>query len=676
MSEPILSYQWERKPFSGTYASISGATSNTLNLTGLSIPVNHKDSYRCLVSADQGVSPVYSNECLLYLFTDITITTQPTNTFSEFGDAVFTCSAIADPPTSLYYIWQKAESSNPLVFTDISPQNNTNNTLSLSNLTFENDNGDKYRCRVVASDGTGQTISDAGTLTLPDPSIIPIITITQQPKNVLITGDVNLPVSVSGAATISIGGTPTYTWEYLNSKVSGVADSVLMTNPNWQPIISNMILFNFDTNTEDSGDFNRATTNNGATLNTGIKKYGTGSLFCANGGVKISDQMSHLKFALNSDFTIEGWFYFNSNNIGYQPLICAETGVDCSAWVLVIENNNTLRFYGLDGTEYFGGWTTSVSTSFVPDTSKWYHICVMRSYKTIKIFIDGAEVGSLIQTTSDHRIFGGNITIGGYDYFPSGPRNFNGYIDDVRIVHGKAVYNMSGFSPPSGSLSKYAESTNTISKRFIYDLTVDGSDDITQSIYAYFVPAARDKRVRLKVTYPRAEPVYSNIIRYVFPISGYYFYQAVLGAESFNMWMPDGTTETINGITYTNYSIPLGINLTVVLSDETVFFAVEPPADTFWYNDNASLFTLEYSMDAINWTLADSGGFKYGSFGPNVFLYLPVQNIQGSVYYRVRFFDTWPYDTNNGTDSTPASTYFYPLTGGPINFKINWQNDD
>lgn len=667
-----LSYQWQRKPNGGSYSDIVGAISATLSLSGLVEAINDLDSYRCVVSGNRGASTVVSSASTMVFNTLITITTQPQDFTSLDGNATFLCEATSDPLTVLYYVWQKAESSDPLVFTDLSSPNNTNNTLSLSGLTFENDNGDKYRCRVVASDNTGETVSNTATLTLPDPSAIPTITITQQPKNVLITGNADLPVAVSGSATVSTGATPTYTWEYLNSKVSGVADSVLMTNANWQPIVSNMILLDFDTAIQDNGDFNYTISNNNATINNNTKKYGSGSLFCANGNVVISADTPAYKFALNSDFTIEGWFYFTANDSGYQPLICADNGADGTSWLLILETNNTLTFYGQSFPEPPSSWTTSVSTSFVPNTGSWYHICVMRTYKTIKIFVDGIEVGAAAQPAGDHRFWGGNITLGGYNYFPDMPRNFNGYIDDIRIVHGKAVYDMSGFSPPSQPLSKYTESTTSISKRFIYDLTVNGSDDIYSTYMAYFGPAARDKRVRLKVTSPGAEPVYSNIIRYVVPLYGYYSY---FGPRTTNgdFLEETGESDVIGGITYKEFYTNIGSNLNIGIYDDVPFVATYPPADTFWYNDNASQVTIEYSSDAINWTLADSGGFKYGNFGPSVVLDIPTQPTPEAIYYRLKFFDTWPYETNNGTDSTPASTYFYQLFGGPVNFKIDWR---
>lgn len=667
-----LSYQWQRKPNGGSYSDIVGATGDTLSLSGLVEATNDLDSYRCAVSGNRGASTVISNESAIFFNTLITITTQPQDFTSPDGNATFSCEATSDPLISLYYIWQKAESSNPLVFTDISAQNNTNDTLSLSGLTFENDSGDKYRCRIVASDGTGQTISSEATLTLPDPSATPTITITQQPKNTLVT-NLNNKVAISGLATVSTGAIPTYTWEYLNSIASGVSDTALMNNANWEPIISNKILFNFDGTIQDSGDFTHTITNNNATISTTTKKYGSGSLFCANGNVRISPSSGFVghKFALNSDFTIEGWFYFNANDIGYQPLICADRGGDgdASAWALIIEADNTIAFYGVSS-PWSGGLQSVVSTSFTPNIETWHHICVMRENRTIKIFVDGTQVVSYEQPSGESRFLGGHITIGGYNYFPDFSRNFNGYIDDVRIVHGKAVYDMLGFSVPSNVLSKYSESTTSISKHFINDLTIDGVDDIFTMLDSLFYPPTRDKRIRLKVTSPGVSTVYSKIIRYVFPVSGIYSY---FGPQDgfFNPLPDTEQTETVNGVVYKLFFANVGDDLLAGVYDDSGFFGVPPPADTSWYNDDGSSVTLEYSPDAINWTLASSGGFKYGSFGTSVILDIPTENSQKSVYYRVKFFDTWPYETNNDTDSTPATTYFFNIFNN-ANFKINW----
>lgn len=60
-----LTYQWQRQPLgTGSYASISGATSSTLSLAGLTNASNNGDNYRCVVSSATA-SSVTSNAAAL-----------------------------------------------------------------------------------------------------------------------------------------------------------------------------------------------------------------------------------------------------------------------------------------------------------------------------------------------------------------------------------------------------------------------------------------------------------------------------------------------------------------------------------------------------------------------------------------------------------------------------------
>ena len=685
----ILSFQWQKKTIGGTYDDILGAISNVLSLNSLTEELNEGDEYRCKISGTAGATQVFSNTTVLTFNTIISITTQPSNVFSVTGSATFICSATAEPTMPLYYIWQRAQASNPSVFTPISLANNTNGTLSLSGLTFIDNNNDLYRCLVISSDNTNQVFSNTVTLTLPDPSSTPIITITTQPKNTLIPYPYwqadNNPIPISVDATMTGGYTPTYTWEYLNSDIVPTSDSQLQNNPNWEPIVSNRFLFNFDGSITDSGDFGFTPTNNNATLSTSIKKYGSSSLFCANGNVTVplSD-----KFYLNTDFTIEGWFYFNTNNDGYQPLICSPHPAHNMGWILMVDENNYLSFRATIYVEAAFGYDLwfdpylVINTLFTPEPNTWYHICIQRENNTIILFLDGQEIGRQSRSFYFGKFMGGALSIGGYSNFPDvGAKNFNGYIDSIRFVHGKAVYPVSGFAPPSSALSLYRESTPSISKKFIRDLTISGVDDIVAEsmdfIRSYnYNPKIRDKRIRVKISHPLATTVYSDIIRYVVPIHALLYYGPVVDENNFSISTVE-ETETINDITYSIYvDLPILYNAYIALwlldeFGETPY----PSADTSWYNDNATKITLESSLDATNWFVVGSGEFKTGNPGISHFrIQIPPETAPASVYYRVRYYDTWPYDVNNGTQSASANTvYFYLQNSSAVNFKINWQ---
>ena len=61
-----LSYQWQRNPLgAGSFANITGATSASLVLSGLTNASNNGDTYKCVVSATDNATPVTSNVATL-----------------------------------------------------------------------------------------------------------------------------------------------------------------------------------------------------------------------------------------------------------------------------------------------------------------------------------------------------------------------------------------------------------------------------------------------------------------------------------------------------------------------------------------------------------------------------------------------------------------------------------
>lgn len=97
----------------------------------------------------------------------ITITSQPMNQTAAAGAATFTASAISTSGGSVSYQWQRSDDGG-VTWTNVA--GGTSASLTVSNLTFANDNGDRYR--VVVSGGSAISVtSAAATLTVsPAPS--------------------------------------------------------------------------------------------------------------------------------------------------------------------------------------------------------------------------------------------------------------------------------------------------------------------------------------------------------------------------------------------------------------------------------------------------------------------------------------------------------------------------
>jgi hypothetical protein len=148
-------------------------------------------------------------------------------------------------------------------------------------------------------------------------------------------------------------------------------------------------------------------------------------------------------FAFPSDFTIECWVYFTNSSRGYQGIIGAHNGSDQTAWVLYLEQNNTLNFQTSSGS----GWSNGVGSGETVTPNEWHHIAVSRSGSSLRIFIDGTLKGTV--TNNVNVASGSVIDIGDYTCL-NHAYNFtmSGYIDELRITKGIARYT-STFSIPT-----------------------------------------------------------------------------------------------------------------------------------------------------------------------------------------------------------------------------------
>lgn len=135
----------------------------------------------------------------------ISITTQPQAFSSTDGTAAFTGIAKLSDYTDPLYQWQKAESGTSS-FSDIAGANNS--VLSLTGKTFEDDNGDKYRLKIIAYDGLTTATSNEVILTVQAPTL----TFTSQPTDQPV-GDDNTAEFCSTLSANIPGTTLNYQWQ-------------------------------------------------------------------------------------------------------------------------------------------------------------------------------------------------------------------------------------------------------------------------------------------------------------------------------------------------------------------------------------------------------------------------------------------------------------------------------
>ena len=230
--------------------------------------------------------------------------------------------------------------------------------------------------------------------------------------------------------------------------------------------------------TDTSGNGNDWTVNN----ITGAVPFYYSTLFDGSGDSASVADNTALQLG-TGDFTIEFWIRFNALS-GYQTVF--DKGYVGAGGMTLQTTLNTGNFaVYLDGATLFNTTGTVV-------TNTWYHFALVRSGTTVTAYRNGTSVGSGTSSSNFNNTstlyFGGSPGGGGY--------YLNGYLSNLRIVKGTAVYT-STFTPPTTPLTAIANTSL---------LTAQSSTFIDNSANAFTVTANGDALISLLNPFSSADP--------------------------------------------------------------------------------------------------------------------------------------------------------------------------
>lgn len=188
-----------------------------------------------------------------------------------------------------------------------------------------------------------------------------------------------------------------------------------------------------------------------AIISTSDSKFGESSAyFDGSSSTKISiiENNNFTNFAC-SDFTIEAWIKIDETSCNQDGPCIVEIGShagfnsDGIIFMTGYRNNNWIiwGWIGVDGANGALPYTDNYITPGV-----WTHVAMARSNNAFRIFINGIK-GSEDTRLSDIVGTDSVIHMGG-SYNDAIANQFGGYIDEVRIIKGKALYT-SNFTPPT-----------------------------------------------------------------------------------------------------------------------------------------------------------------------------------------------------------------------------------
>lgn len=227
---------------------------------------------------------------------------------------------------------------------------------------------------------------------------------------------------------------------------------------------------NASTDFVDSGPNALTVTRTGTpAISTSQSKYG-GSSVAFSGTTDRLDVASNALFAFGAgDFTVEFWLYFNSVSTAQTSFVNVNVtgGFSCywtaSAYYSVPVNNFVVSNRSVG----------QFQSTWIPSANTWYHVAISRSGTNLKVFINGAQLGSTV--TSSTSYIQGPLQIGGST--DGVGWTVNGNIDDLRIT--KYARYTSAFTPPTQAHLEYANGNDRHFSNVSLLLHMDGANGST-----------------------------------------------------------------------------------------------------------------------------------------------------------------------------------------------------
>jgi len=323
---------------------------------------------------------------------------------------------------------------------------NTNPTISGASASYNlNSDGSNTVVTLVASDPEGLPITFTASHAGLGVGANAIATVTQ--SNNIFTFTPTTNTALGGTFTTTFTASDGVNLAGANSSFT-LAFIVNIENSNYTTALITSVGTNNQVNNTfvDSSNNSHTITVAGNATQSTFSPYrhgGYSTYFDGTGDyLSIADDAT-LRFG-TGEFTVECWIYMNS--LSRTVFIDKYDGTSAS-WQLQYRDYNNVNHIAFSTNA--GHYATTPSDEI--ETNTWYHVAVVRdSSNNVKIYIDGVEKGSSSSYTQD--LNGTSALNIGVQTYNIAAGYMNGYISDVRIVKGVAVYT-SAFTPPTERLT-------------------------------------------------------------------------------------------------------------------------------------------------------------------------------------------------------------------------------
>lgn len=247
-----------------------------------------------------------------------------------------------------------------------------------------------------------------------------------------VSGDprANSQFDISGTSSLSSNVT------YLGSSVSTLANLLIHANG-----VDGSTTF-----PDSSSSQHMITANGNAQVDTSQYEFGGASaLFDGSGDYLSVPDSENWNFG-TGDFTLDCWVRVNSfAGAGATFPLVGQTQNSSNFWFIFLSAaaiELQARVAGVDVIRFSKLNATSLAT--------WYHIAVIRTGTTFRIFVNGTQVGTDETDASAMPDLSASLFIGADGLGDFG----NGWIDELRVVKGTAVWT-TDFTPPTSEYPSF-----------------------------------------------------------------------------------------------------------------------------------------------------------------------------------------------------------------------------
>ncbi len=211
-----------------------------------------------------------------------------------------------------------------------------------------------------------------------------------------------------------------------------------------------LLLHGDGTFTDHSPTQKTITANGNAQISTAQSKFGGSSmLFDGTGDYLTTPDSADYDFGIGN-FTCEFWVYISAA-AAFKTII-GQHASSASLWKIDLGSAGTNpRFTATSSSVVIAEYTTTAGTT---PANSWAHIAIVRNGTTTSIYVNGVSVAATSINLGAQTLPNVSAVLAiGYDPLNAG-RDFNGYLDDLRITKGVARYT-ANFTPPASAFLDY-----------------------------------------------------------------------------------------------------------------------------------------------------------------------------------------------------------------------------